>query len=256
MQPPSEFVLADGNVHVWRASLVPKSDIISEFRALLSTDEIVRADRFHFEKHRVAFTVRRGILRQLLGKYLGRPPVTDTFPSNQYGKPGLPDSYSHSDIHFSISHSAGVGLFAFSRGRDLGVDIEAVRTDIEYCALSERFFSKLERQTLRSLPPDRQCEAFFACWSRKEAYIKARGMGLSMPLDQFDVTLAPHDPARLIATRDNPANAASWTMYNIDAGQEYAGALAVEGNVSRIYCFEWNGGTEEFSHDLAKEYKS
>src|SRR5205807_4072981 len=114
-------------------------------------------------------------------------------------QPLLPATGQGADLRFSVSHSEDVALLAFARGREIGVDIEAIRADADYCGVAQSFFSRQEQETLRALPAGRQCEAFFACWSRKEAYIKARGMGLSLPLDQFDVSLTPGEPAQLLA---------------------------------------------------------
>jgi len=163
------------------------------YGAILSAEERGRADQFRFERDRRRYIARRGVLRELIGSYLDCDPAGVAFVHNAYGKPAI----AHSDLRFNLSHSHGMALYAFCRGADIGCDIE--RRDPKFAAeqIPERFFSPDEVRALPSLPLHEQTEAFFNCWTRKEAYIKAVGQGLSIALDSFDVSLAPGEPAAL-----------------------------------------------------------
>jgi len=237
--PPEPLELAAGEIHVWRASLLVDAEEIARLKPLLSPDEAARAERFRFEKDNSALIARRAILRLILGRYLEQEAVRQPFEINAYGKPRIPKGMPGEDLRFNSSHSSGIALFAVALARELGVDIESVRPNIDYIGIAERFFSEQEQATLLALPEDAQQEAFFACWSRKEAYVKARGMGLSIPLNQFDVAFAPGEPARLIATRDNPEEAARWSMYDLQPGEGFAGALVAEGQAANVKCWQW-----------------
>jgi 4'-phosphopantetheinyl transferase len=218
--------LAESEVHVWRAELGPDSPHASVYRRLLSADEVARADRFVFEKHRHDFIVSRGSLRVILASYLSVNPASLEFSYSAHGKPSLavPGSY----LAFNASHTEGIALFAIVRSRRIGVDVEKVWDDFEPDAIAERFFSASERAALRGLNSLAKHEAFFTCWTRKEAYIKAHGEGLSLPLDQFDVSLLPDEPARLVSTRPDPAEALHWSLHALPLGPGYAAALVVE----------------------------
>ncbi len=233
--------LTTDDVHVWRIALELGDPILMRLRDTLADDERQRADRFHFEKDRRHFTAARGAMRLLLAGYLSRCPNDVRFAYGNYGKPRLMDADNASDLRFNLSHSHGLALLAVTRGRDIGVDIERLR-DMERDgeALAERFFSPREAARLRSLPPELRREAFFHCWTRKEAYIKAQGKGLSLPLDQFDVSLHPHEPAALLATQHDPQEVQRWSLQSLFPGEEYIGALAVQGHSWRLWCGEWS----------------
>ncbi|MBK9945434.1 MAG: 4'-phosphopantetheinyl transferase superfamily protein [Kouleothrix sp.] len=231
--PTAHPALAAGEVHVWRVALdwpAPASLV-----QLLAADERQRAERFHFERDRTHFVVGRATLRILLGRYLGRPPEQLQFSYNAYGKPALPGA----GPAFNLAHAHGLALYAFSWGRALGVDLEYIRGDIEAEQIAERFFSPAERAALAQLPVAERRQAFFSCWTRKEAYIKAHGLGLALPLDQFDVSLAPGAPARLLATHTDPADAARWSLCALAPGPGWAAALAVAGHAWQLRC--WQG---------------
>ena len=173
---------------------------IQSFLHTLAADEQARAERFHFERDREHFIVARGVLRAILGRYLNRAPERLSFCYGAHGKPALAGEAGADAIRFNVSHSHGVALYAVTRGREVGIDLERIRFDLAVLEIAERFFSRREVATLRTLPTEAQRQAFFRCWTRKEAYIKARGEGLSLPLDQFDVSLAPGEPAALLGT--------------------------------------------------------
>jgi 4'-phosphopantetheinyl transferase len=231
--------LGPEDVHVWRTPLECRPATVDRLREHLSVDEQERADRYHFEKDRRHFIAGRGILRTLLGRYLGQQPASLRFTYSAAGKPML-DGSTGVEYRFNLTHSNGLALLAVTRRRDVGVDVEHIRPDLEGEQLAERFFSVREVAALRSLPAELRRQAFFHCWTRKEAYIKAVGQGLSLPLDQFDVTLLPHEPAALLATQYRPQEAQRWSLYALAPGDGFVGALAVEGHSWRLWCGHWH----------------
>jgi len=235
-------------VHVWRADLNQVDSTVRACYELLRPDERQRADKFHFPRDREHFTVARGVLRQILGGYLGSAPEQVRFAYNKYGKPALADDGGDVNelLSFNVSHSKGIALYAVAGGRRrVGLDIEHLREDFDSLTLAERFFSPTEVAALRALPAEQQRVAFFNCWTRKEAYIKALGEGLSHPLDKFSVSLAPGEPAALLSTDDNPQEALRWSFVELSPGDGYVAALAVEGDAPPLVsCRQW---LEEFS---------
>ncbi len=237
--PPEHLSLGGNGVHVWRANLDQSPSQIALFQNDLDDNERSRADRFYFSRDRERFIVARGVLRAILGRYLNRAPNSLSFRYSTHGKPAL---FSESDldtIQFNLSHSHGTALYAVSRGREVGVDLEFIRGDLEAEQIAERFFSHSENETLRALPLSLRTYAFFLCWTRKEAYIKARGEGLSLPLDQFDVSLIPGEPAALLNTRSDSDEAHRWSLRNLTAASGYAAALATEGRDWTLSCWQW-----------------
>ena len=225
-EPPASLTLAPGEVHVWRLALDQPESVVAGFRATLEADEIERAGRFHFEKHRRHFVVGRGGLRYVLSRYLDVKPEEFRFSYGAFGKPAL------DQLRFNMSHSHDLALFAVAADRELGVDVERIRADFASEDIARRFFSRVEVAAFNALDKEQQVAAFFRCWTRKEAYIKAIGRGLSEPLDAFDVTLTPGEAAALL--RAERGDASRWALFDIDAGGGYAAALAVESPVSNI----------------------
>ncbi|HZG52707.1 MAG TPA: 4'-phosphopantetheinyl transferase superfamily protein, partial [Pyrinomonadaceae bacterium] len=191
VDPPPATLLADGEVHLWRASLAQTPDALRRLYSTLAPDESAKAARYHFPRDRDHYIAARGLLRQLLGRYLAQPPHALRFAYGAYGKPSLDGATAAADLRFNLSHSHELALYAFARGREVGIDIEHIRADFADDDIAARFFSAREVSMLRALPARARTSAFFNCWTRKEAYIKARGEGLSHPLDQFDVSLTP-----------------------------------------------------------------
>jgi 4'-phosphopantetheinyl transferase len=237
--PPAALTLAPDEAHVWRATLDLPPAQIERLAYTLAADERARADRFRFEHLRRHFIAARGILRALLARYLDRDPRAIAFSYGPQGKPDLAVPDGDPALRFNLSHAHGLALYGFTRGREIGIDVEQIRPGVAQEAIAEHFFSPYETATLRALPVPLQGGAFFACWTRKEAYLKARGGGLSLDLAAFDVTLAPDLPAALLQTRDDPAQLARWTLTALDLGPGYAGALVVEGGGWRLRCWRW-----------------
>jgi len=237
--PPETLVLGCDEVHVWRATLDQSLSRMQGFLHTLAADEHARAERFYFERDQEDFIIGRGVLRAILGGYLNRAPEDVSFCYGSHGKPALAGVSDRDAIRFSVSHSQGVALYAVTRGREVGIDLERIRFDLAVAEIAERFFSRQEVAMLRALPPDVQQQAFFRCWTFKEAYIKARGEGLSLPLDQLDVSLIPGGPAPVLDTQPDPSEASRWSFQELTAAPGYVAALAVEGHDWRLTCWQW-----------------
>jgi 4'-phosphopantetheinyl transferase len=231
-EPPLSPSLQKGTVHVWRIALDQTDEKLDRFRRTLEPHELTRAGRFHFEKHRRHFIVARGFLRSVVARYLEAQPEALRFSYGAFGKPALASEHG---LRFNLSHSNEVALLAVTLDAELGVDVEHIRADFASDEIAQRFFSRAEVEVFNALPKDEQVAAFFRCWTRKEAYIKAIGKGLSQPLDEFDVTLAPGvAPALLRAKEDDVSR---WLLTDLDVGPGYAAALAIEGPVTSIQCW-------------------
>jgi len=237
--PPETLILGSDEVHVWRAALDQTTSQIESFRHTLAADEQARVERFYFRRNREHFIVARGVLRALLGFYLNNAPECLSFRYSSHGKPALAWESGGDMIRFNLSHSHGVALYAVTRGREVGIDLEYIRSDLEVEQIAERFFSRREIATLRALPIDLRTDAFFLCWTRKEAYIKARGEGLSLPLDQFDVSLIPGEPAALLSTHRGSHEALRWSLQELTPAPGYVAALGVEGHGWGLACWQW-----------------
>lgn len=238
--PPENLALAGEEIHIWRASLGLRYTTREALFLTLNPDEQGRAERYCFQKDREHFIAARGVLREILGGYLKLEPEQLRFSYNAYGKPALVGEDGGCGLRFNLSHSHGLALFAIARGREIGVDVEFIRSRLTDEQIGERFFSPREVAGLRALPAEMQREAFFACWTRKEAFIKAKGKGLSLPLDQFDVSLTPGEPASLMNTQEDPHEVFRWSLRELFPGRGYAAALAVEGKAGQIKYWQWS----------------
>jgi 4'-phosphopantetheinyl transferase len=239
LEPPGHYNLASNEVHVWRGVVGRDAGAMPEVRRVLSPDECEKADRFHFEADRSRFVLGRAMLRHVLARGLQKRPNELSFEYGAFGKPVLAPGGPAGQPQFNLSHSGDLILLAVAVGRAVGIDVERMRTDIPHLGIAEHFFSAAERGSLAGLPAPAQTEAFYACWTRKEAYIKATGVGLSLPLDQFDVSLRPGEPAKLLATRPDDAEAHRWTLLELDVGPNYKAAAAVEGSQFQLKTLDW-----------------
>jgi 4'-phosphopantetheinyl transferase len=227
-------------VHVWFAEADHFARAALGWIEILDDQEREQAARFYFVRDRMRFIIRRGILRTLIGDYLRLPPKAIQYVRGKFGKPALSPELRVVDLRFNSSHSAGSVLYAFAIGRELGVDIERIRQDLDTVGIAQRFFSNYEQNMLNAMPEDQRPLAFFNCWTRKEAYIKAHGAGLSLPLDQFDVSLAPGEPATLLATRPDAAEAGHWELLSLKPAPGFIAALVVEGGSGKILCWQYS----------------
>src|ERR1041384_4615882 len=228
--PPTRPRLKANDVHIRRVSLDPPDSTVEKLTEVLAIDEVTRANRFHFEADRRHFIVARACLRKLLGDYLGIGATAIHFNYSEHGKPSLEKSINAQQLSFNLAHSGSLALYAFTLKRRIGVDLEQIRPEFTVDEIARRYFSASEIDRLSQLPPALRHQAFFNCWTRKEAFIKAMGIGLSLPLDQFDVTLAPNEPATLVQTRWNDEESSRWSLTALDAGRDYVAAVAVEGH--------------------------
>ena len=228
--PPA---LTYNEVHVWRACLDLSSDVRERLQSTLNSDENTRVEKLLIEKAREHFVGARGILRELLGAYLGVAGGKVAFRYGPEGKPSLSPEHN-SKISFNVSHSNGMGLFAFADDCEIGVDIEYVKPDFRGMEIASRFFSEEESAALAKLPPEQQDEAFFGCWTKKEAYVKAHGQGLGIPLDSFTVEFSKSKQV----LRDE--GGARWSCYALEAAPGFAAAVVAAGEDWRLKCWEWS----------------
>ncbi|GHO44993.1 4'-phosphopantetheinyl transferase family protein [Ktedonospora formicarum] len=231
-RPVSLPDLQQEEVHVWRVRLPLRAEGYEVLWGLLMEEEREKVNRFRFEKDRRLAVAARGVLRQLLSLYT-QGPVDLSY--NQYGKPYLPGSL----LQFNVAHSGEVVLLAFTLVGLVGVDVEYMRNQVEFVDLAKHFFAPREVEMLMELPSRLRAQGFYNCWSRKEAYIKACGLGLALPLDSFVVSLSPDEPATLLLSHEGAMS--DWSLFALEAGHEYAGALAVrhKGHKCMLRCFDW-----------------
>ncbi len=234
----TDVPLATDEVHVWWASLDEPRVQIERLARLLSVDERMQADRFYFERDKNRFLVGRGLLRTILGRYLGADPGGLRFRYGPRGKPALADKFA---LRFNLAHSQGVAVYAVTRGREIGIDVECIRPVPDAEQIARSCFSARENAALRSLPVSQKPRAFFNCWTRKEAFVKATGDGLAHPLDTFDVSLAPEEPARLISVHGDPQETSRWSLEALELTSNYVAALVAEGHGWRLACRHWPG---------------
>ncbi len=227
--PPTHPRLAPDQVHVWRIQLDVTADTLARRYLTLAPDEQARAARYRRPTDRDRFVAARGALRGILGRYLGVSARAIRFDYGPHGKPALMSGLTPSQpaLTFSLAHSRSLALCAVADGCALGIDIEWVQPALAQERIAERFFATGEVATLRSLPASEQPLAFFRCWTRKEAFVKALGQGLMYPLNRFEVSLAPTEPPALLSVADAPAEAAAWSLSELLPAPGYVAALAV-----------------------------
>lgn len=243
-QAEAAWRLAPGQVHLWRASLDLPPGRTRELERFLSPDELARAKRFVVRSARDRYTTARAVLRNILARYVSEAPADLRFSYTEHGKPHLaqPATSLATSLRFNVTHSHDLAVYALTGGQPVGVDVEYLyrRAIVDRLKIAHRFFSDREYNALASMPPYRRDQAFLACWTRKEAFVKAIGQGLSCPLDQFDVTVDPVEPAELLATRWDAYEALRWSMTSIEPGPDYIGALALKGQILRVARWQWD----------------
>ena len=224
--------LRAAEVHVWSAALDGELPAESELERLLAPDERARAERFASAGVRHRFVAARGLLRLILARYLKRDAAQLSFAYGIQGKPVLAGDLAGEGLQFNLSHSGNQALYAVALRRAVGIDIEQLRPDRDHEKLARRFFSPGEVAAMESLPPELRIQAFYRCWTRKEAYLKGCGAGLSLPLDSFDVAVLPDAAPALLAQRTAPEEVSRWRMFEIAAPAGYCAALAVAAGAS------------------------
>ncbi len=245
VSPPRQPELESNDVHVWRVSLRVALIHVKDLFRLLAPEEIDRALRFHFQRDHDHFVIVRGVLRILLGAYIQIPPEQSRFQYSARGRPSLALDQADAMLDFNVSHSHELALLTFSRGRAVGIDLEYVRQDIAHEQIAEHFFSAQEVASLQALSDNLRATAFFNCWTRKEAFIKATGEGLSRPLDQFSMSLAPGEAARLLAIQGQPEELSKWFIQDLEPGPGYAAALVAQNPVEHIHHWEYPFGKQK-----------
>jgi 4'-phosphopantetheinyl transferase len=237
--PPVDLDLQSHQVDIWRADLTLSDNTLELLVATLSDDENQRAARFHFQEDRNRFIAAHGCLRDILARYLHCEPGKMIFSVGPYGKPGLSEIPFGSGLEFNLTHSGNYALVAVTWERKLGVDLECIRPGLSHDELAKRYFSLDEVSELMALSSEQREVAFFNCWTRKEAYIKAVGLGLSLPLDSFDVSLNPNEPAVLRATRPDAQEVTRWSLLSLEVDSGFASAVAVEGQGLEFRFWDW-----------------
>lgn len=229
VEPPVPVVLDDGLVDVWRLELEQPAEVVAHFEQLLSSDEVERAERFRVRADRRAYVLTRGVLRSLLARYLDHSGVNaEKIPISvgPWGKPtlGFSRMSNHARIEFNVSHSNDLALLAFARDASVGADVERLRIDYEAHSRARRFFTELEFDAIESLPEAEQVHAFFRCWTRKEAFMKATGKGFHLGMDSFSVSVGDDQP-RILEYLDGVAD--EWQVYSVEVGGDYAASVVV-----------------------------
>lgn len=242
---PPEFIEArQDEVHVWRVFLNNAPEWVQSLSKALSEEERQRANRLTLQRERQDFIVTRALLRILVGRYLKQSPDTISFSYGANGKPYLAVRNGYA-LRFNLSHSEGIALYAVSLGREVGIDIEIIRDVRVPEVIAELFFSPRERAALKSLPEEIRSKAFFTCWTRKEAYLKARGDGLAVVRDSFSVSLEPGASAALLEVSTEPDEVSRWSLVELNPDSRYVSALAVEGDDMKVRCWQLTGDMQE-----------
>ena len=229
--PPADVALPFDEVHVWRAKLDHPDRLLDKLSSVLSPDEKERANRFQYDRDKRRFIASRAILRIILSRYSG---VNARRLDFEYGTHGKPSLKRRTDIMiplcFSSSRSHNLSLFAVTLNQEIGIDTEYIRPVSYRDEIVNRYFTTGERIIYSRLAPDQKQPAFFNGWTRKEAYLKAIGVGLNQPLRTVEVSLEPGEPARLLRVEGNARQAAAWSFYELSLGTDYAGVVAIKGS--------------------------
>lgn len=236
---PAPLALTAQVLQVWQIELAQPPAVVQTLQPYLSVEEHHRAGRFYFSDDHRRFTVARGALRMILGRYLRRPPAEVRLAYGPHGKPELAEPAARAAVGFNLSHSRDQALCVVTAGCAVGVDLEYLRP-IAPAELAARVFSQWERDIFDTLPEAQRPAAFFNAWTRKEAYLKAVGVGLVDALDQVEVTLAPGQPARLVRVAGPSGAAERWSLRALEAGPGYAAAVALEGPPREVRYWRWD----------------
>jgi 4'-phosphopantetheinyl transferase len=235
-RPTAALRLGPDEVHVWLVSVGRSRHAVERLRRVLSPDEARAAARFHGPTLQARAIIAHAALRAILARYLPLSPEQLAFARGAFGKPYLA---AHPGLRFNLSHAGDLVLIAVAAGRDVGIDVEQVRDDLDVARLAEFAFSPSEVAALERVVPEQRAAAFYAGWTRKEAYVKARGLGFSLPLKSFAVSLSPGEPPALLWSDTDPAAPGRWAFGALALPPGYIGAVVVEGALGRLCCWEW-----------------
>ncbi len=235
MKPEAQPVVGAGELHIWQVKLARTEGELSTLAELLSVDERERAARFHFDRDRQHFIAGRGILRSILARYLCQPAESLTFAYGSRGKPAL----AGGQVQFNLAHSGGVAVIAVARRSAVGIDVEQIRVVPRWEGVTNSFFSAAERKAISSLPSIDRLYGFFTCWTQKEAYLKATGDGIGVPLDRFDVSVIPGSQPRLLHVADAPEETRRWHFHTLPLTSDFIGVAAHDGPIDAVQHFRW-----------------
>ena len=238
---PKNKVLREGEVHVWLANLELEIYAMPKFLRDLSLTERTRAQRLQFDHDRRRFVIAKGLLRNLLGGYMGMKPNEIQFTMGPSGKPEIAQRLqtSHDPIHFNQAHSGHLGIYAFCRNRRVGVDIEEVRPFPDMDQIASLLFSTQEMAVFQSLSTKERQRAFFSAWTHKEAFVKALGKGLTLPLNHFEMSRAHGSLSRIVQNHDHSAKSLEWFVKDIPVSTQFSAAVCVEGEGWQLRCLKW-----------------
>jgi 4'-phosphopantetheinyl transferase len=237
-KPSADLILHQDEVHIWIVDIEKNSTDMKYFRELLSPEESKQADKFIFEKDRFRYTITHGALHILICAYTGVNEKLINYIQGKYRKPGLQVS-SWKKLYFNLSHSGNFILYAFSWDLELGIDIEQIRDMQDSDSIIERFCSEKEKAEYFSIQKENRTQAFFKCWTRKEAYIKARGDGLYFPLNNFTVSIKPDTQPALIEVKDEPLENDRWKLHDLKINDLYSSALVADKSKINLTFFKW-----------------
>lgn len=243
--PTEDFPLDPNNVHIWKISLTPPPPQLPELHKLLSSDEQDRAQRMKFRQPQQTFIITRAVLRLIVGRYIHAEAQSLRFSQGPHGKPFLIHPTLTPPIFFNLSHSHQLALLAFALNREVGIDLEYKHRERNYPSLINRVCSDQEKSILASLAPSQQNYGFLTCWTRKEAYVKGTGKGLTIPLNSITVSRPPSTRVPLLQLDDDNQESSRWTMHDIQIDRDYTAALVVAGHDWHPSYWEWSWGYSE-----------
>jgi 4'-phosphopantetheinyl transferase len=238
-EPAPDWPSASGPIQVWAFRLEVPQRLLERYATLLCPAETERAARFRSSLHRNRFVAGRGALRAILGRYLNAAPEAIEFEYGAQGKPALSGLESRPGLQFNLAHTGDLALLAVARSTPVGVDVEQVRALAEFDSLVDRFFSARENAAFRALTSEEKPAAFFNLWTRKEAWLKATGEGIGAFLNRVEVSFLPGEPARFLGLPPGTDPRSEWRLTTLDPAPGYAGALAFEGDVEPVQCWQW-----------------
>jgi 4'-phosphopantetheinyl transferase len=240
-KPPVTLNLERDEIHVWRAALNQPAVAIDRLCSFLTSDELDRMKRYSSSTTRVRFAVGRGVLRAILSRYIRMSPEQIHFSYGFYGKPflAMPQQEEAQSLDFNLSHSSDLALIAVAHSRKVGVDVERLQPELAYERLARRFFTPSEQRVIFAKPSGLQLYAFYQIWTRKEAFLKAKGEGLSQPMEEFEVDLLSEQGVNIVGRNHLHNLIEGWSLLPLTPGPSYVAALAVAGRDWKLSCWQW-----------------